>query len=284
MVPLRFIRALYCVDSSFAPLRGAAADCARLPARRRRLTAVRSGPSGPVPRQRIRRSPLPAGADCRRPSQRRTSPTTPTSPPCRNLERTLDRAQAAYGSHPALPIYSTEFGFQTNPPEAIARAIDPVKAALYMNWSEYISWRNPRMRSYDQYLLTDPANANSLSGFATGLELVKPHTEGHVLTPTGCRCTCRCRRPRAGHPIEVWGCVRPAHYAQLETHSAAARADPVPPELRHEVHDPEDDADHRPELLLRHADELRPQRHRAARMVLSARADDLQPRGNVTVS
>src|SRR5205823_3643175 len=87
-----------------------------------------------------------------------------------NLASTLDRAQATYGVHPELPIYSTEFGYQTDPPEKIAHTTDPATAAYYLNWSEYITWRNRRIRSYDQYLLTDPPGANALGGFATGLE------------------------------------------------------------------------------------------------------------------
>ena len=59
------------------------------------------------------------------------------------LERTLDQLQTVYGSHKRFPIYSTEFGLQTNPPEQIARAIDSVTAAYYLNWSEYISLAQP---------------------------------------------------------------------------------------------------------------------------------------------
>ena len=66
-----------------------------------------------------------------------------------------------------FPIYDTEFGYQTNPPETIARAINPTLAAYYMNWAEYISWSDPRVASWDQYLLTDPPPP---SNFDTGLE------------------------------------------------------------------------------------------------------------------
>jgi hypothetical protein len=30
------------------------------------------------------------------------------------------------------------------------------------------------------------------------------------------------RATRAGHPLVVWGCVRPAHFAQLATHTPQA--------------------------------------------------------------
>ena len=217
MVPLRFIRALYCVDSSFAPLSGAAATARGCPADASGTQQFAAAHPALFHASGFADHPYPQG-------QLPPNQPTPDEPDYAdlatlpNLERTLDRAQAAYGSHPQLPIYSTEFGFQTNPPEAIARAIDPVKAAMYMNWSEYISWRNPRMRSYDQYLLTDPANANSLSGFATGLQL-----SNHVPKATydAYRMPLYLPVPHAaqGQAIEVWGCVRPARYAQLDRHS-----------------------------------------------------------------
>ena len=84
-----------------------------------------------------------------------------------DLEATLDGAIAAYGLSTKFPIYDTEFGYQTNPPEKIARAISPTLAAYYMNWAEYISWSDPRVASWDQYLLTDPPPP---SNFDTGLE------------------------------------------------------------------------------------------------------------------
>ena len=86
-----------------------------------------------------------------------------------DLEATLDRAIAAYGLNIKFPLYDTEFGYQTNPPETIGRAINPTLAAYYMNWAEYISWSDPRVVSWDQYLLTDPP-PSAKSNFDTGLE------------------------------------------------------------------------------------------------------------------
>ena len=57
------------------------------------------------------------------------------------LERTLDQLQQTYGSDKKFPIYNTEFGLQTDPPETISRAIDSKTAAYYLNWSEYLLWR-----------------------------------------------------------------------------------------------------------------------------------------------
>jgi hypothetical protein len=211
MVPLRFVRALYCVDGSFRPLRGEPA-------------AARGCPTDTTASQQFARlhpglfhasgfadHPYPQGGvppNVANPSE----PDYADLPSLPNLERTLDNALAAYGSNTRLPIYSTEFGYQTDPPETIAHTTSPEIAAGYLNWSEYISWRDPRVRSYDQYQLADPPSGN----FATGLEFSNGTPKATYdayrmplyvpVTPT-----------RRGQSVEVWGCVRPAHYARLNT-------------------------------------------------------------------
>jgi hypothetical protein len=97
--------------------------------------------------------------------------------------------------------------------------LSPATAADYMNWAEYLSWRNPRIRSFQQYLLYDPyrpTRANDFGGFASGL-----------LTWTGAQKATyyAWRLPlylpattaRGGHSLEVWGCVRPARFGLLDT-------------------------------------------------------------------
>jgi hypothetical protein len=211
MVPLRFVRALYCVDGSFNPLRGAAAAARGCPTSAAgsdsfvkdhpalfdaSAVAVHPYPQGGIP-PNVPESSEPDYADL---------------PALPNLERTLDRAQAAYGQDRHLLIYSTEFGYQTDPPEMIARAISPKLAAFYLNWAEYISWHDPRVATFDQYLLTDPPAGN----FATGLEFANGTPKAlyyafrmpiFLPAPSGKR----------GQPLSVWGCVRPAHYARLDT-------------------------------------------------------------------
>ena len=62
------------------------------------------------------------------------------------LANTLDRTAEAYGSI-KLPIYSTEFGYQTNPPNPGPTTTSPDNAARYMKQAEYFSWHNPRIWS-----------------------------------------------------------------------------------------------------------------------------------------
>jgi hypothetical protein len=210
MVPLRFLRALYCVGSSLQPLSGSAAT-------------ARGCPSGATARQRfvsenpalfhssgvaLHLYPFGAGAP---------NLATPDEPDYADLatvgrfERTLDRVVSAYGSTMRFPVYDTEFGYKTNPPYSGGAA--PATAADYLNWSEYLHWRDPRIRSYDQYLLIDPSGE---SNFATGLYYLsgapKPSLQAFQMPLFLPRATAN-----KGSGVEVWGCVRPADVARAKT-------------------------------------------------------------------
>ncbi len=209
MVPLRFVRALYCVDGTLRRLTGAAAATRGCPTAGASTSFVAAHPAL-FAATGFADHPYPQGGGP-------PNATTPDEPDYADLGalprlgQTLDRARAAYGSFPPLPLYSTEFGYQTDPPETIAHTTPTAVAALYLNWSEYLSWRDPRIRSYDQYLLTDPANANASGGFATGL-LFKDGTP----KPTFAAYRMPLFLPaagRSGGTVEIWGCVRPARYA-----------------------------------------------------------------------
>ncbi len=212
MVPLRFIRALYCVDNSLHPLQGTNATLRGCPATAAASKAFPSQHPGLFHASGFAVHPYPQG---------QVTPNTPTPnepdyadlPKLPSLEATLDGAQGAYGSSTPLPIYDTEFGYQTNPPEKIARAITPGLAAYYMNWAEYISWSNPRVASWDQYLLTDPPPP---SNFDTGIEFANGTAKDPMYDAFRMPLYLPHPSGKAGQPIEVWGGVRPAHYAIIE--------------------------------------------------------------------
>jgi hypothetical protein len=219
MKPLPFLRALYCVDSSYRELRGGAAairGCPTTAAGSQQFRAVNPGlfrATGISDHPYMRWYPpnLEAAPD----------PDYTTLAEIGNLERAIDRLQLIYGSTARLPVWDTEFGYLTDPPKHHDQYpwVSQATAAYYMNWAEYISWHDPRIQSFNQYLLRDPEPAvfaNDWGGFASGLlnyngsqkptysawrlPLYMPVTNG-----------------RHGQPLEVWGCVRPAHYALLDT-------------------------------------------------------------------
>ena len=144
------------------------------------------------------------------------------------FERGLDRIQLAYGSHRRFPIYNTEYGYITSPPKHDNQLepgnqrypwVSQNKAAYYLNWAEYLSWRDPRMMSFNQYLLTDalPATrATDWGGFASGLISYngKPKpTYAAWRMPLYLPVTSASN----GSKLHVWGCARPAPLAALDT-------------------------------------------------------------------
>jgi hypothetical protein len=209
--PLRFLRALYCVGSNYRPLRGAAAKARGCP-----TTAAASrafGGQNPALFQ--------ASGFAVHPSEQGMPPNKPTTgdprrypfgdpdyadlPQVPRLESTLDRLNRVYGSHKRLPVYSTEYGYWTRPPSSIA--ISAATASLYMNWAEYISYKQPRLVSYAQYLLIDPVRGN----YPSGLEL---YGGRHKATYNAYRLPMfmPVTSARSGRRLEVWGDLRPTKY------------------------------------------------------------------------
>jgi hypothetical protein len=148
--PVDFYRALFCLDAGSRPLRGAAArrqECAQAPR---------------FPATGIAHHPYTGGAIAR-PSSTGRSGDVPIAALGR-LSALLDHA-AHYGIiRRRAPIYVTEFGYQTHPPDAFGVTL--AQQAEYLNYADYIAYRNPRIASVAQYELRDD---RARSGFNTGL-------------------------------------------------------------------------------------------------------------------
>jgi hypothetical protein len=92
------------------------------------------------------------------------------------LTTALDRIFAVYGVHRKLPIYLTEYGYETNPPDMF-RGVSPAVQSGYLNQAQYMAMRDPRVRSMSQFLLYDsppvkqyPVGSSQYwSSFQTGL-------------------------------------------------------------------------------------------------------------------
>jgi len=214
MLPLRFIRALYCVNKSFRPLRGRAAS----------LRACPSTASGSARFVAENPALFRASGWADHPYPDALPPNVRTPPPLGDgwadfaslgtLERTLDRSAAAYRQSPRLPLYSTEFGYMTNPP--YAGGVTVATAALYLNQAEYLSWLNPRIRSYDQYLLTDPGPGSG-SNFVTGIEFANGKPKPDVYDAYRMPLFLPVTHAAQGVALLVWGCVRPAPETRART-------------------------------------------------------------------
>jgi len=217
MVPLRFVRALYCVDASLHPLRGSAAavrGCPPTATASNRFArdnpalfeasgfAIHPYASGEVAAPNL---VLPIGADF-------VYLSTLT-----RLEHVLDTVTQLYGAPRRFSLYSTEYGYKTDPPAPDAPSW--ALAAGYLNWAEYISWRTPRLRSWDQYLLIDPVSGGP-SQFDTGLETDAGVPKQPVFDAWRLPLFLPRTHQTSGHGLEVWGCARPAHYV---SHPAPVR-------------------------------------------------------------
>ena len=158
MPPAEFLRTLFCLGPRGKPLRGSAARRAACAGRFGRL-AVAGFAHHPYPRGGSRPPASPPSA---------RGEITISSP--RRLTRILDAAARARRIPRRLPVHYTEFGFQTNPPDRIF-GVRPARQAAYLNQSDWMAWRDPRVRSVAQYKLVDdvsPASFQSGLRFADG--------------------------------------------------------------------------------------------------------------------
>jgi hypothetical protein len=231
MKPLTFIRSLYCLNARERPLRGrlarregcpsAGASAARFRARHPALFDATAFSDHPYSRY------FPPDIEAA------NDPQYTSLADIGNLTRALDAANRAYGSSTEFPIYDTEYGYITSPPKLspdpksvpIEYYVSPVTAAAYLNQAEYMSWLNPRIESFMQYLLRDEAPrtaATDWGGFASGLEAYSGQPKATydawrlplylpITTTT------------FGSTLEVWGAIRPARFALLD--------DPQDPEV-----------------------------------------------------
>jgi hypothetical protein len=197
--PLQFIRDLYCVDGSDQPLTGAVAGALGCPTNGSSAAFAKDNPGLFQASASGSGSDTAEWADFARLS---------------DLQTALHKATAAWGSPTQFDLYNTEFGYFTNPPLKQFDSIAPALAAKYDNWAEYLSWKDPQIKSYNQYLLVDPP-ANSTSNFDTGLEL----STGAHITPVYDAYRLPLWLPttaaKTGQALEVWGCARPALTAPI---------------------------------------------------------------------
>jgi hypothetical protein len=219
--PLQFIRALYCVDSTYHALSGSAAKtvgCPTTAAASRRFRAqnpVLFNSSG------VGDHPYPDNGS---PVNDGKGTDLAAFPDLPNLEHELDRLNTMYGSHKHFSIYNDEYGYITDPPvpPGTHHYVSPATAAYYINWAEYLSWKSPRIASTMQYLLVDPAATQvPYNGFASGLYFSngKPKAtlngyEMPVYMPQ--------TKLQANQSAEVWGEARPAQFGGLDSHQTQA--------------------------------------------------------------
>jgi hypothetical protein len=187
--PLEFLRELACVDARYRPYKGKAAK-------------VR-GCAG--------YKPLPVSGLAYHPYSLAGGPTI--TPPNRDdatigalprITRTLDRlrAKGRFAGPQRIPLWLTEFGVQTDPPDYLFGA--PIKKVPgYLGQSERLAYRNPRVVSYSQYPLVDD---RGLAGFQSGLHFASGKPKPAIYLEYKMPILVRAR----GSSVEFFGGVRAA--------------------------------------------------------------------------
>jgi hypothetical protein len=181
VAPLRFLRAMLCLDAKYKKV----GKCGALSpdGYAHHAYTTRQGPSFKPP------------------------PDDVTIGVLSRLTKALDRAKAAGALTTRLPIHLTEFGIQSTPDTT--SGVSLAKQVEYRAISERIAYENPRVASFSQYLLRDsdpgPAGPGQYGGFESGLRFAdgkpKPSLPAFRL-PLAVR--------QAGSKASIWGLVRPA--------------------------------------------------------------------------
>lgn len=138
--PLLWLREFFCVDANYKPFRGSAASARGCNPFPKILTSgfamhPYTKPVGP-------RFHLP-------------NPDDATIGQISRVEKALDLIAKTRRVRRSLPIYSTEFGIQTDPPDCVGFGAPIATQAEILNEAEYDSYIHPRVKTYSQYLLID---------------------------------------------------------------------------------------------------------------------------------
>jgi hypothetical protein len=210
--PLRFIRELYCVNSKLRPYTGAAAEARGCPAAFDAAGFAGAHP-GLFKATGWAHHPYSLDASPRTLDASKDDATLSGVP---RLTRQQDRIFSLYGQGAKWPVWMTEYGYQTDPPDPTI-GIPWSRQADWIDTATYLSYRNPRIASMAQFLLvddgplasfpaTDPRHWGTFqSGLMTNQGKKKTAYESWKraidIIP---------RRQRAGRPLRVFGQLRTA--------------------------------------------------------------------------
>jgi hypothetical protein len=200
--PLKFLREMACVDSRYRAYRGGAAasrDCTNYK---------------PLPGTGIAYHPytLADGPEALTPLADDATINDLT-----RLDRALNKLARRFVVH-RMPIWITEFGYQTDPPDPFASPLTLVPR--FMSESEWLAYHDRRVKSYAQYPLSDDSTAGRglarFHGFQSGIDSSSNRPKRYVYqafqTPLFVRLVSRSK-------VEIFGGVRLASggTATLET-------------------------------------------------------------------
>lgn len=185
--PVAFLREFFCLDTKGKPLKGSGATRHKCTGFKKiTASALAYHPyrltGGPLDRDTVSKDNAPINY-------------------MKRIYKVLDQAYKAKRINAKLKVYNSEYGFQTNPPDMAGKPLSQV--ATYLNYSEYLSWIDPRMVAYSQYEILDDAD---LGGFQTGLRFNNGEKKEAVYaafqTPMVAMTT------KSANRVSIWGGVR----------------------------------------------------------------------------
>ena len=217
---LKFIRRLYCVDNNINVLKGAQASLRSCPGDV--ATFVAQNPAlfkatGYAHHPYALLTP---------PSRRSRNPDWVSMGDLQALSSELSRIYRRYGqktqSRRGVPLYLTEYGYQTKPDPFAGKVVSFNRQAAWINEAEYMAFKDPNVRAVNQFLLiddgpvpgVDPRKSPNLAWrtFQSGLQLLsgrrKPSYKAYM-TPL----FVKQQRVRRGGSTGIFGMLRPADAA-----------------------------------------------------------------------
>jgi len=193
MRPLHFLRELACVNRRYRPFRGKAA-------RKRGCKKFKRLPGNGFA---IHPYTLAGG-----PGVRMRNRDDVTISYLGRLTKALNKLGKKRRLKKRMPVWVTEFGFQTNPPDIFQTSIK--KVPRFLGWSEWLSYKKSRVRAHAQYLLTDePASGSGFgryAGFQTGIRFASGKKKKQVYRAYARPFYVRAR----GRKVKAWGGIRAA--------------------------------------------------------------------------
>jgi len=216
IAPGRFIRRLYCLDDHLQLLRGVRATERGCPASTSPAEFRASHP-GLFAATGYAHHPYEL---IFAPNHRPEHSDWYTIANLRSLSALLRRVRARFGFGGGFPLYLTEFGYQTDPPDPLG--VTPREQARYLNQAEYLAYRNRGVRTLSQFLLYDdapPVGLTFQSGLAYRNGRAKPSMPAYafpLFLPAP--------RVRRGGRLHVWGLLRGAPNGQRERVDVLFRA------------------------------------------------------------
>ena len=157
------------------------------------------------------------------PSRRSRNPDWVSMADLRALSSELSRIYRRYGqktqSRRGVPLYLTEYGYQTKPDPFVANVVSFSRQAAWINEAEYMAFKNPNVRAVNQFLLVDDAPVAGIDArknpnlawrtFQSGLQLQSGKRKVSYkayMTPL----FVKQQRVRRGRSTGVFGMLRPA--------------------------------------------------------------------------